>query len=55
MAAIFFLWLALAMGEVDAGGSARDTILATFNAALTTTHPEIEERAALVIDQVQSS
>ena len=54
MAAIFFLWLALAMGVVDARGSARDTILATFNTALTTIYPEIEERAALVINEVST-
>ena len=52
MAVIFFLWLALALGEVDARGNARDTILATFNTALITTYPEIEERAAIVINEV---
>ena len=53
MATIHFLWLALAMGVVDARGSTRDTILATFNTALTTLYPEIEERAALVINEVK--
>ena len=52
MAVIFFLWLALAMGEVDARGSARDTTLATFNTALITAYPEIEERAAILINEV---
>ena len=53
MATVRFLWLALAMGVVDARGSARDTILATFNTALTTLYPEVEERATLVINEVE--
>ena len=52
MAVLLFLWLALAMREVDARGSARDTILATFNTALLASYPEIEERTTVLIDQV---
>ena len=54
MAALLFLWLVLAMGEVDGRGSARDTILATFNTALLNLYPESEERATILIDQVQA-
>lgn len=46
------LALALVLGEVDARGSTRDTVLATFNAALITPYPEIEERSSMLIDQV---
>lgn len=57
MEVLLFLWLALAMGpgKVDGRGSAHDTILATFNTALLNLVPEVEPRATILIDQVQSS
>ena len=54
-ALLMVLMLAMAMGEVDARGSARDTTLATFNAALITPYPEIDERSTMLIDQVYIS
>ena len=49
---ILMLATCLAVGKVDARGSTRDTTLATFNAALITPYPEIEERSTMLIDQV---
>ena len=49
------LGLALAVGEVDARGSTRDTTLATFNTALMYLYPDVETRTSLLIDQVNEA
>ena len=53
MFGLFVLVLALAT-HGDARGSTRETVLATFNAALVGLSSDIEARAGLLIEQVNA-
>lgn len=46
--------LAVVVANVDAQSNARDTTVATYNAALIEVYPEVETRASILIDQVRA-
>ena len=50
---IFILWLAAVVANVDARGNARDTTLATYNAALIEVYLEVDTRASILTDEVK--